>query len=135
MAATAYPTPRHAKRAAPVQLPIVAFVNEVGLLAMLHGREERAEEIFAAIRPCLADGAALDVSRALVHYLRKEHDRAERLLHDVLAREPQHEVAKASLGLLMRDAGRDGWRAVFEHVLAVGINPQARAVAQAALAN
>jgi thioredoxin-like negative regulator of GroEL len=115
-------------------LPLVGLVNKIALLAQFQGVDRLATQIFTLVKPYVAETSSLDISRALIHFMREEYDQAEGMLRDILGNEPQHDVAKAALGLVIKEAGRQGWQAMFEQVLATGINPQARKVAQVVLA-
>ena len=90
--------------------PRLALLCHCGLLAQRIGQRERAEAIFAGLRPLLAEPAALDIARSLTHLLLREFDDAEALLNELLADAPQNEAALAALALVMRESGRHGWR-------------------------
>jgi Bacterial type III secretion protein (HrpB1_HrpK) len=108
----------------------VHTLAKVGLLGLAYGLNDEAAAIFGFLRNLLADPAVLDISRAMILLVRGEADAAVALLRDGTLNEfPDHDMAKASLGMVLQMGGHDGWRNLYGQVLATSFDVEARQIA------
>lgn len=113
------------------QQPTVRLACKVGMLALCLRMDEQGELILGIARQLVDNPVALDIASAMIYSLRGDQPHAIELIRDrTLVDFPSHELAKATLGILLQSEGRDGWQSIFGEILASGLDPEARDVAR-----
>ena len=103
-----------------VDLKSTRLLLQIGLMCGELGRFSQAERICASVRDFRADIPHPGTVLALIYVRQNRMDDAEEELDAVLAAFPDHQLAKALLGLVYRETGRPDWRDVLQEVIADG---------------
>jgi tetratricopeptide (TPR) repeat protein len=116
-----------------VDLRITRLLLQVGLMCARLGQFADAQQIIGAVKAFRDDlphpGSALALS--LLYQGRYADAQAE--LEQVLRNYPDHQLAKALLGLVYREIGRTDWRDVLQEVVEDGRDEWAMGLAEKSL--
>ena len=103
-----------------IDLKITRLLLMVGLMCGELGKSEEAAQIIRSMRNFRDDIPHPGSVLALIYLRQGRLQEAEQELDAVLAAYPDHQLAKALLGLVYREAGRADWRNVLHEVIEDG---------------
>ena len=103
-----------------VDLKITRLLLQIGLMCGDLGKFEEARQILGSFRNFRDDIPHPGTVMALLSVSEGRPEEAEEQLDAVLAAFPDHQLAKALLGLVYREVGRADWRDVLREVIEDG---------------
>jgi Bacterial type III secretion protein (HrpB1_HrpK) len=103
-----------------VDLKVTRLLLQIGLMCGELGKFPQAERICVSVRDFRTDIPHPGSVLALIYVRQNRMEDAEAELDAVLAAFPDHQLAKALLGLVYRELGRPDWRDVLQEVIADG---------------
>ncbi|HEY6924230.1 MAG TPA: tetratricopeptide repeat protein [Steroidobacteraceae bacterium] len=103
-----------------VDLKITRLLLQIGLMCGELGKFPQAERICASVRDFRADIPHPGCVLALIYVRQNRMEAAEKELDAVLAAFPDHQLARALLGLVYHEVGRADWSDVLQQVIADG---------------
>jgi tetratricopeptide (TPR) repeat protein len=101
-------------------LKITRLLLQIGLMCGQLDRFEEAAQIISSVRDFRDDIPHPGSVLALIYVRQNRMEEAEEELDAVLAAYPDHQLAKALLGLVYREADRAEWRDVLQEVIEDG---------------
>jgi len=108
----------------------VDLLLKVALLGLLYKQDEDSEKIFDTLRIIVQQNPTpMDMLRAMVYLARTDFAKAEEILRAVLEQDPDNDLAKSSLGVVLQVSGKEGWEQMFGGVLSSSLDPTARQIA------
>jgi hypothetical protein len=118
-----------------VDLRITRLLLQIGLMRAQQGHFEDAQRIIRSVKAFRDDLPHPGASLALTLLYQGRLQDAQRELEAVRAAFPAHQLAKALLGMVYREAGRSDWQGVLQEVIDDGRDEWATGLARACLAN
>jgi hypothetical protein len=112
------------------QLKLARQLLQIGVMSARLGHYDQAEKIIRAVQAFHTDLPHPGSALATVYLFQRRFDEASRELEALLATFPHHQLGRALLGLMHRELGRPGWRALCEQVLADGRDDAAMGLAR-----
>jgi hypothetical protein len=103
-----------------VDLKITRLLLHIGLMCGEFGKFEQAIQIIRSVKDFREDIPHPGTVLALIHVRQNCLEDAEKELDAVRAAFPEHQLAKALLGLVHREMGRAGWQNVLREVIEDG---------------
>jgi tetratricopeptide (TPR) repeat protein len=103
-----------------VDLKITRLLLQIGLMCGQLGRFEEAAQVIGSVRDFRDDIPHPASVLALIYVRQNRLEEAEEELDAVLAAYPDHQLAKALLGLVYREADRPDWRDLLQEVIEDG---------------
>jgi len=103
---------------------------ETGYLASECGMDEEAERLFACLATMSPGKASPLIGLAIAHSRRGLVDQAINELRTVIAQHPDHEMARAILGVMLAHSRRTGALKILEDIMAKGKDQAAIEVAR-----
>lgn len=100
-----------------VDLKVTRLLLQIGLMCGQLSRFEQAQRIITSVRDFRRDIPHPGTVLALIYVRQSRLQEAEKELDAVLAAFPEHQLAKALLGLVYRETGRADWQAVLQEVI------------------
>jgi tetratricopeptide (TPR) repeat protein len=117
-----------------VDLRVTRLLLQIGVMCAQQGKLEEAVRIIRSVKAFRPDLPHPGTSLALTLLYQGRLQEAQRELEGVLATFPAHQLAKALLGLVHREAGRGDWQRVLQEVIDDGRDEWAIGLARACLA-
>jgi len=113
-----------------INLKLTRQLLQIGVMSARMERYEQAEKIVRAVKAFRIDLPHPGSALATVFLFQSRYEEAARELESVLAAFPNHQLGRALLGLMYRELGRPGWRALSEEVLQDGRDDSAMGLAR-----
>jgi predicted Zn-dependent protease len=113
-----------------ISLKLTRQLLQIGVMSARMERYEQAEKIVRAVKAFRTDLPHPGSALGTVYLFQSRYEEAARELESVLVAFPRHQLGRALLGLMYRELGRPGWRALSEEVLEDGRDDSAMGLAR-----
>lgn len=116
-----------------IDTKITRLLLQVGLMCGRRGQFDDAQLIVSSVRAFRDDLPHPSIVMALCLLYQGKPEQAQQQLEGVLSRWPEHQIARAMMGLVYRETGNDAWSELMHDVIADGRDPWAVWLARQAL--